>query len=277
MSSWGDCVELKVTGFDKSGEESRIKLPNLSYKEAFEEYYPQLDFTWSEWSVKNEERNTTTIFCKCHYTGIPTLMNNLERILVDGRNAPYEDCFHGHYLKENRTSVISYEIKEIDNATGKVLFHQVIDTIPNLVHDVNSWEKENLKEAKIITDKKQMIELLELNPRFYELASETLKEDEELAFMATEGNAWNYEKLNERFKNSKRFQLAAVTKNSSLLHSLPKEVQDDYSFLLDACKKNPYILQYQIRDKALKDRIEKDLGIVKKDNGSVSNEGDLPF
>ena len=68
------------------------------------------------------------------------------------------------------------------------MFQQEIDTIPNIVHDVDSWEKENLKEAIIITDKNQMIELLDLNSSFYELASETLKEDEELALKAVEGD-----------------------------------------------------------------------------------------
>ena len=276
MSSWGDCVELKVTGFEKPEEGSRIKLPNLSYKEAFEEYHPQNDFSWFEWSIKNEERNSTTVFSKSYYTLIPALMNNLEKILVDGRKAPYERCFHGHYLSEQSIEAVSYKIEEIDNATGKVLFQQEIDTIPNIVHDVDSWEKENLKEAIIITDKNQMIELLDLNSSFYELASETLKEDEELALKAVEGDGWNYDSLIEKFKNSKKFQLAAVTENSALLHSLPKEVLNDYSFILEACKKNYHCLMYkELWGEEIQRRIEKDLGLdkVKK----TYKDEELPF
>ena len=172
--------------------------------------------------------------------------------------------------------LLGYKIEEIDNATGKVLFQQEIDTIPNIVHDVDSWEKENLKEAIIITDKKQMIELLDLNSNFYELASETLKEDEELALKAVEGDGWNYDSLIEKFKNSRKFQLAAVTENSALLHSLPKEVLNDYSFILEACKKNYHCLMYkELWGEEIQRRIEKDLGLdkVKK----TYKDEELPF
>ena len=61
MSSYLESVELKVTSFDKTEKEAETELPDLSYKKAFEYFQPQVGCSWSKWSVKNKEKNSTTI------------------------------------------------------------------------------------------------------------------------------------------------------------------------------------------------------------------------
>lgn len=283
MSSWGDTVKLKVTGFEKTEGDLEYETPNLSYEASWEEYYPQTDFTWLEWCIENKERNTTTIFKKCYYTVITALMNNLKTILVDGRNAPYEDCFKGHYLyKEPRIYTESYVVEEIDNKTGDVLFHKEIDAVPNIIHNVHEWEKKHLKRTAVITNKEKMLELMTINPLFYELCDSSLKEDNELALKAVEGNGINYTHILEKFKCEKSFQLAAFISNSSAFHYLPKETQHDYEFLLSACRKNKNCLSY-VDDNETKEKIKKELGIYTEmhkqqfleNAGSIDD--DLPF
>ena len=134
--------------------------------------------------------------------------------------------------------------------------------MPNVVHDVAAWEKYNLKQPAIVTEKKQMIELMEIKPRVYELADPSLKEDEELAKKAIEGSEFNYEVLAERFKARRDFQLAAVAYYPFMLRVLPKEVLKDYAFLLEACKRNKSILSEDIIDDDIKNRIKKELNIL---------------
>ena len=278
MASYGDDIELKVTAFDKTEEEIKelgfIK-PEISYKCSFEEYNPQTLFSWSdsEYAVKNQK--TTIKFTICSYFVMTAIMENLEKILVDGRYAPYEDCFKGHYL-EDYFGTKSYVIEEIDNETGKVLYKKEIDTTPNIVHDVNKYEEEHSDEFKPIKDKNTLLELIELNPEFYDFADESLKEDEDLAFEAVQMCGSNYEHILDKYKQKRDFQLMAVVGCPRMFHYLPKERLEDYDFLLDACKYEEFCLRY-IENEELKNKIEKELEPDKKKQTGTRRFGDYFF
>lgn len=257
MSSFCDGIELKVTGFDKTEEEVRARgfeLPEISYITCFEQYYPQTLFSWDEEEVSINHGKTTTKFMKTHYLLLTALMPNLERILVDGRCAPYETCFSGHYLDEC-TQAVTYVIKEIDNDTGEEIYKQEIDTIPNIIHNVDKYEEEHKGEVKYISNKDDLLSLMNENRWVYEFADPVLKEDEELAFMAVERCGDNYKFILDKYKLQRKFQLAAVISNSSLFHSLPKEVLSDFNFLLEACKGNKNCFNY-VKDEVLKKQLE---------------------
>ena len=150
MASYCDGIKLKVTGFDKTEEEihkTGFVVPEISYERGFEEYYPQWGFTWGEEKVEMKHEKTTTVFITQRYFILEALMPNLEKIWIDGQCAPYEDCFTGHYL-DGYDSATSYIIKEIDNETGNVLYEQIVDTIPNIVHDICEYEEEHAGEVK---------------------------------------------------------------------------------------------------------------------------------
>lgn len=260
MASFCDDIKLKVTGFDKTEEEIKktvFRIPEISYECSYEEYYPQTLFSWDEEKIEMKSSKTTTVFITQHYLLLNALMPNLERILVDGQCAPYETLFTGHYL-DGYTPTTSYIIKEIDNETGNVLYENKVDTIPNIVHDVHKYEEEHKGEVKYISNKEELLELMEENKRIYEFADPSLKEDEELAFMLVEKCGDNYSCLLDKFKEQRRFQLAAVISKPSLFHSLPKEVLSDFNFLLEACKGNKFCFNY-VKDETLKKKIEEAL------------------
>ena len=200
---------------------------------------------------------TTTVFITQHYLLLNALMPNLERILVDGQCAPYETLFTGHYL-DGYTPTTSYIIKEIDNETGNVLYESRVDTIPNIVHDVQKYEEEHKGEVKRISNKEELLELMEENKRIYGFADPVLKEDEELALWAVKECGDNYQHLLDKFKNQREFQLAAVISKPMQFHYIPQELLKDFNFLLEACKGNKYCFRY-VEDESLKQKLEEAL------------------
>ena len=262
MASYCDGIKLKVTGFDKTEEEIRetgFLVPEISFENCSEVYYPQTMFSWSEETVEMKHSKTTTVFITNYYSLLTALMPNLERILVDGRGAPYEGHFTGHYLHEY-TPTTSYIIKEIDNETGNVLYEQIVDTIPNIVHDICEYEEEHAGEVKYISDKEELLLLMETNKMIYEFADQSLKEDEELAFMSVEKCGNNFKYILDKFKEQRRFQLAAFISSPMVIHQLPKETQEDFNFLLEAIKSNEHCIRY-IEDQTLRNKIREHFGL----------------
>lgn len=262
MASYCDGIKLKVTSFDKTEEEIRetgFLVPEISFENCSEVYYPQTMFSWSEETVEMKHSKTTTVFITNYYSLLTALMPNLERILVDGRGAPYEGCFTGHYLHEY-TPTTSYIIKEIDNETGNVLYEQIVDTIPNIVHDICEYEEEHAGEVKYISDKEELLLLMETNKMIYEFADQSLKEDEELAFMSVEKCGNNFKYILDKFKEQRRFQLTAFISSPMVIHQLPKETQEDFNFLLEAIKSNEHCIHY-IGDQTLRNKIREHFGL----------------
>ena len=265
MSSFGDSMKLKVTGFDKSEEEikkTQFKIPEISYECSYEEYYPQTLFSWDEATIEMKNDKTTTVFITQNYFLLNALMPNLERILVDGQCAPYETLFTGHYLN-GYTPTTSYIIKEVDNQTGNVLYEKRVDTIPNIVHDVHKYEEEHINEVKYITSKEELSGLMKENERIYEFASLLLKEDEDLAYKAVKSKGYNYKYLLDKFKAQRKFQLAAFISEPFQIHSFPKEVLNDLEFFIEACKENKNCINY-VKDETLKKKIEEVLSELEK-------------
>ena len=278
MASFCDGIKLKVTGFDKTEEEINeqgFSRPDIVYKKNFEEYYPKTAFSWVDEDLELKHDETTTKITISMYSVVTAIMGNLEKILVDGRWAPYEERFKGHYL-EDCFGTKSYAIEEIDNETGKVLYKKEIDTTPNIVHDVHKYEEEHSDEFKPVADKNTLLELIELNPRFYDFADESLKEDEELAYKAVEMYGSNYKHILDKYKQRRDIQLMAVIKCPSMLYCLPKERLEDYDFLLEACKCEKNCLYY-IDNIDLKNKIEKELEPDKEKQTGTRRFGDYFF
>ena len=85
----------------------------------------------------------------------------------------------------------------------------------------------------------------------------------------------NYKFILDKYKQVKEFQLAAITKQSSIFLFLPKENLNDYDFLLEICKCNQYCIQY-IRDQEMKNKIKAELEKLRPKVGKKSRE-ELPF
>ena len=80
MSSWGELLELKVTDFDKTEQEIErlgFKKPEISYKCSFEEYYPQVLFSWDKSELQLKHNETTTKITICWYCVMTAIIENL--------------------------------------------------------------------------------------------------------------------------------------------------------------------------------------------------------
>ena len=80
--------------------------------------------------------------------------------------------------------------------------------------------------------------------------------------MAVKGCAFNYKLLSEHLKARKDFQIATFASGYNPFIVLPKELEHDFEFLVEAIKTNGRSIIF-ISDKDLKERIEKELGYEK--------------
>ena len=260
MSSFGDFYKGQVSqitlvnggmytpkeGTVLNQEESLKYFPEISIESGGEEYYPQIDFSYGFNSIIVKNRNTTTTYDYCGYTIIKALMPNLKEIWIDGRNAPYESCFEGHYLdgSENRKECHSFKITEIDNKTNEVLFEKEIDFLPDVVHDVHKYERRHKKETKTIYDKNEMIKLLNINGLFYKQASNELKCDKEIVDLAVSNNGEVYCFLPSKYQEMRDVKIKTLISSPHMVHFMEKELRNDLKFAIEVIKENIYFYDY---------------------------------
>ena len=148
MSSYVDGIEVKVTAFDKSKEELKgWNIPEITVERMFEEYYPQVCFSYNVNTIKEECEDIIRTHKKRTYSAMKTQIAKDTYIYVDGMKAPYEtgakqDGYYINYCindEDGMLDVSSYSIKEEDKNTGEVLFETEVDNKPNIVHDLYAY------------------------------------------------------------------------------------------------------------------------------------------
>lgn len=148
MSSYVDGIEVKVTAFDKSKEELKgWNIPEITVERMFEEYYPQVCFSYNVNTIKEECEDIIRTHKKRTYSAMKTQIAKDTYVYVDGMKAPYEtgakqDGYYINYCindEDGMLDVSSYSIKEEDKNTGEVLFETEVDNKPNIVHDLYAY------------------------------------------------------------------------------------------------------------------------------------------
>lgn len=119
MSSvyYGGKIEMKPEFEDQknknlsSFEEYPFVVPQIYLMGRGEEYYPQDDFSWDEDSIVEIREKSIVKYTKSIFTELLAKDENGDIIWIDGRTAPYSNCWDGEYLNERRMAQ-EYTIEE---------------------------------------------------------------------------------------------------------------------------------------------------------------------
>ena len=96
-----------------------------------ETYYPQYSFSWGDDSVVLVRDTTVIEYTKSSFTELLAKDKDGNIIWVDGRSAPYSDCWDGEYLDETRAGqefkVTLYDIKTSQKKRYKMVLDETTE------------------------------------------------------------------------------------------------------------------------------------------------------
>ena len=99
-------------------EEYPFKMPKVLLEGCGEDYYPQVDFAWADDSVIVTRENRIIKYTESDFTELLAENEKGEVVWIDGRNAPYSDCWDGKYLGERREAT-KYQVEVFDLNTSQ--------------------------------------------------------------------------------------------------------------------------------------------------------------
>ena len=131
MSSFGYCgsvrmnPEVEDVSKDPMFEEGYpFAMPKVYLKGAGEEYFPQFGFSWYDDSVIIVRDKHLVKYTRSHFAELLAKNEAGEIVWMDGRNAPYSNCWNGEYLNESRDAH-DFTIEECDLQTKKKRTYKV--------------------------------------------------------------------------------------------------------------------------------------------------------
>ena len=110
--------ENLIDGEDYIEDAYPFSMPKVYLEGHGERYYPQTLFDWDDDSVVIVRDKMVIRYTSSSFFELLAKDENGNIIWVDGRNAPYEGCWKGEYLKEVRP-VTEYTINEYNMETGE--------------------------------------------------------------------------------------------------------------------------------------------------------------
>lgn len=101
-----------------------FSIPKVFLEGAADGYYPQVGFSWGDDTIVVLRGDCLTTYTKSEFSELLAEDENGNVIWVDGRNAPYEDCWSGRYLDKTRGAkeyrIVEYDLKTSQKRTYKV-------------------------------------------------------------------------------------------------------------------------------------------------------------
>jgi len=119
-----------------------LEVPAIYYEEEGEDYITQYDFSWSSKSIVIKEKDFVTKYSQNEYTELLAEDADGNIIWIDGRSAPYDGCWDGHYLKERRSAEgYTTVVYDLANKTKQVIEYSVKQTqsIPMTEYEINKY------------------------------------------------------------------------------------------------------------------------------------------
>ncbi len=110
------------TMFDDDGY--CLAMPKVYLKGSGEEYFPQFDFSWFDDSVIVVRDNHLVKYTRSSFVELLAKNEAGEIVWMDGRNAPYSNCWKGEYLNECRDAH-DFTMEECDLQTKKKRTYKV--------------------------------------------------------------------------------------------------------------------------------------------------------
>lgn len=101
-----------------------FSIPKVFLEGAADGYHPQVGFSWGDDTIVVLRGDCFTTYTKSEFSELLAEDENGNVIWVDGRNAPYEDCWSGRYLDKTRGAkeyrIVEYDLKTSQKRTYKV-------------------------------------------------------------------------------------------------------------------------------------------------------------
>ena len=95
-----------------------FEMPKVLLEGCGEEYYPQVNFTWADDSVIVTRKNRIIKYTESDFTELLAENEKGDIVWIDGRSAPYSDCWDGKYLGERREAT-KYQVEVFDLNTSQ--------------------------------------------------------------------------------------------------------------------------------------------------------------
>jgi len=103
-------------------------VPSVHLEGVCEDYYPQISFSWSDKSVVVKREKTVIKYTEHDYCELYAEDKDGNKIWVDGRNAPCEGCWDGHYLGDTRPGhSFSTTVYNLDTLTKRVTEYKLTE------------------------------------------------------------------------------------------------------------------------------------------------------
>lgn len=116
--------------------------PKVYLDATCEDYYPQVLFSWSDDSVVLVRGANVIEYTKSNFAELLAKDKEGNIIWVDGRTAPYEDCWDGEYLNETRGAqefkVTLYNIETLQKKRYKMVLDETTE--------LDAWDFRRLSE-----------------------------------------------------------------------------------------------------------------------------------
>ena len=129
-------------GYDDFFENYPFREPKVYLDRTCESYNPQHSFSWGADSVVLVRDTTVVEYTKTNFTELLAKDKEGNIIWVDGRSAPYSECWDGKYLDETRAAqefkVTLYDIK----TSQKKRYKMVLDEMT----EFDSWDYHRLAD-----------------------------------------------------------------------------------------------------------------------------------
>lgn len=114
-----------------------FKMPKVLLEGCGEDYHPQYDFSWADDSVIITRENQIMKYTKSSFTELLAENEKGEIVWIDGRNAPYSDCWDGKYLGERRGAT-KYQVEVFDLNTSHKTTYELAES---KTEDFSEWDK----------------------------------------------------------------------------------------------------------------------------------------
>jgi len=232
---------------DKYEGEYPFEVPTVTLEGTEELYSPQYGFSWSSEAVELKKENCVIQYMQYSYSELLAEDAEGNIIWLDGRSAPYEDCWDGHYLNKTR-SATSYKtvIFDLKNRTKQEIEYSAAEAEPTAMSEYEVVKYVDIVDTDGPEYRNKLIRSIGENKINYENLSEDLKND--IGFnMELVSNCYfnNFiAKMNDSVKDDAAFIKLALMNRSSNLKYLSEKTRDDYDIVLGAVSKNGYALEY---------------------------------
>ena len=124
-------VEKENQENDYGFEEYPFKKPTVYLHGAVETYYPQTVFSWDKDSVVVAREHRVVEYTRSSFTELLAKDEKGDIVWMDGRCAPYSNCWNGEYLDEKRHgeefTIKTYDLKTMKKQSFKAVLQKEED------------------------------------------------------------------------------------------------------------------------------------------------------